>query len=187
MATDVDAGAAGTTADPRYTKVAIWLHWLIGLAVIVNIGLAMLTEDMPRETHRAAMNIHKALGITILLLTILLILWRIGHKPPPLPATTPAWQRPLSKVVHLLFYLLLLLLPLSGWAWMSAADRPIDFFGLFTVPSIIAPSENVADVLHDRHEMLGLTMLALVTIHILAALKHQFVDRTRLIGRMNPF
>jgi len=185
MATNVDAG--GTTAGLRYTKVAIWLHWLIGLAVIANIGLAMLTEDMPRETHRAAMNIHKALGITVLLLTVVLILWRIGHKPPPLPAGTPAWQRPFSKLVHLLFYLLLILLPLSGWVWMSAADRPIDFFGLFTVPSIVAPSESVADTLHDRHELLGLTMLALVTIHILAALKHQFVDRTRLIGRMNPF
>jgi cytochrome b561 len=187
MATDVNAVAAGTTADPRYTKVAIWLHWLIGLAVIANIGLAMLTEDMPRETHRAAMSIHKALGITILLLTIVLILWRIGHKPPPPPAGTPAWQRPLSKVVHLLFYLLLILLPLSGWVWMSAADRPIDFFGLFTLPSLVGPNRDVADVLHDRHEMLGLMMLGLVTIHILAALKHQFVDRTRLIGRMNPF
>lgn len=187
MATDVDAGIAGITAAPRYTKVAIWLHWLIGLAVIANIGLAMLTEGLPRETHRAAMGIHKSLGITILLLTIVLILWRIGHKAPPLPAGTPAWQRPLSKVVHLLFYLLLILLPLSGWVWMSAADRPIDVFGLFTMPSIVGPSESVADTLHDRHELLGLTMLALVTIHILAALKHQFIDRTRLIGRMNPF
>lgn len=67
---------AGSTADPRYTKVAIWLHWLIGLSVIVNIGLAMLTEGLPREAHREAMNIHKALGITILVLTALRLLWR---------------------------------------------------------------------------------------------------------------
>lgn len=187
MATDVNAVAAGTPVDPRYTKVAIWLHWIIGLAVIVNIGLAMLTEDMPRETHRAAMAAHKSIGIAILLLTIVLILWRIGHKPPPLPSGTPTWQRPLSKIVHLLFYLLLILLPLSGWVWMSAADRPIDFFGLFTLPLLVSPSEGVADVLHDRHEMLGLMMLGLAAIHILAALKHQFIDRTRLIGRMNPF
>jgi cytochrome b561 len=180
------ADPAGT-AGPRYTKVAIWLHWLIGLAVIANIGLAMLTEDMPRETHRAAMGIHKALGIAILALTVARILWRLGHRPPPLPAATPAWQRPLSKLVHFLFYVLLILLPLSGWVWMSAADRPIDFFGLFTLPAIVAPSESLADVMHDRHEVLGLTMLALAAIHILAALKHQFIDRTGLIGRMNPF
>ncbi|MDR6831982.1 MULTISPECIES: cytochrome b [unclassified Sphingopyxis] len=175
------------TVGPRYTKVAIWLHWLIGLAVIANIGLAMLTEDMPRETHRAAMDIHKALGITILALTIVRILWRVGHKPPPLPAATPAWQRPLSKIVHFLFYALLILLPLSGWVWMSAAGRPIDFFGLATIPTIAQPDEGLADAMHDRHEMLGLAMLALAAIHILAALKHQFIDRTGLIGRMNPF
>ncbi len=176
-----------STDSVRYTKVAIWLHWLIGLAVIANIGLAMLTEDMPRETHLAAMAVHKAMGITILGLTILRILWRLGHRPPPLPAATPLWQRPLSKIVHILFYVLLILLPLSGWVWMSAADRPIDFFGLFTVPVIVAPNEGLADVMHDRHEMLGLAMLGLAAIHILAALKHQFVDRTGLIGRMNPF
>ncbi|WP_432770489.1 MAG: cytochrome b [Sphingopyxis sp.] len=187
MATFPAADAAGTTAAPRYTKVAIWLHWIIGFAVIANIGLAMLTEDMPRETHRAAMDIHKALGITILLLSVLRILWRIGHKSPPLPAATPAWQRPLSGIVHFLFYALLILLPLSGWMWMSAADRPVDYFGLFTVPSIVGPSESLADAMHDRHETLGLAMLGLAVVHILAALKHQFVDKTRLMGRMNPF
>jgi cytochrome b561 len=187
MATAANTTDAGTTGAPRYAKVAIWLHWLIGIAVIANIALAMLTEGMPKETHRAAMGVHKALGITILALTVLRILWRLGHKPPPLPAGTPAWQRPISKAVHFLFYLLLILLPLSGWVWMSAADRPVDFFGLFTVPNIVGPSESLADTMHDRHELLGLTMLGLAALHILAALKHQFIDRTGLIGRMNPF
>lgn len=179
--------ATRSTGAPRHTKVAIWLHWVIALSVLANIGLAMLTEDMPRETHRAAMGIHKALGIAVLGLSIVLILWRLGHKPPPSPAGTPAWQKPVSKVVHFLFYALLILLPLSGWVWMSAADRPIDFVGLFTVPSIVAPDKGLADVMHDRHEVLGLAMLGLAALHILAALKHQFFDRTGLIGRMNPF
>lgn len=175
------------TAGSRYTKVAIWLHWLIGLAVIANIGLAMLTEGLPRETQRAAMDVHKALGITVLALTIVRILWRLGHKPPPLPASTPAWQKLLSRIVHFLFYALLILLPLSGWVWMSAADRPIDFFGLATIPTIVAPNEGLADVMHDRHEVLGLAMPGLAVVHIVAALKHQFFDRNGLIGRMNPF
>lgn len=176
----------GTTLAPRYTKVAIWLHWLIGVAVIANIGLAMLTEGLPRETHRAAMGVHKALGIAILALTVLRILWRLAHKAPPLPAM-PGWERILSKAVHFLFYLLLILLPLSGWVWMSAADRPIDFFGLFTIPSIAAPSKELADVMHERHEVLGLTMLALVAVHILAALKLQYANKTPIFARMNPF
>ncbi len=178
---------AGSTAGPRYTKVAIWLHWAIGLSVILNIALAMLTEGMGRETHMAAMGVHKALGITILALTLIRILWRIGHKAPPLPAGVAAWQRTASKVVHFLFYVLLILLPLSGWVWMSAAGRGIDFFGLFTIPAITGADKALSDVMHERHEVLGLTMLALVVIHILAALKHQFVDRSGVVSRMNPF
>ena len=187
MATDAIALGAGTTASPRYTKVAIWLHWLIGLAVIANICLAMLTEGLPRPTHMAAMGVHKALGVTILALTIVRIVWRLGHKVPPLPEAVPAWQRPLSKIVHFLFYALLILLPLSGWLWMSAADRPIDYFGLFDLPSLVGPDKALADTMHDRHELMGLTMLALVVVHILAALKHQFVDRSGVNARMNPF
>ena len=186
MATAASA-FAGSTREPRYTKVAIWLHWLIGLAVIANIGLAMLTEGMPRDVHRAAMGVHKALGIAILALTLVRIVWRLLHKPPPLPESISRWQRSLSRIVHFLFYALLLMLPLSGWVWMSAADRPIDVFGLFTVPSIAAPDRALAELMHERHELLGLTMLALVIIHIAAALKHQFVDRSGIPARMNPF
>ncbi|WP_428681885.1 cytochrome b [Sphingopyxis sp.] len=184
MATIADAG---TTTDPRYTKVAIWLHWLIGLAVIVNIGLAMLTEDMPREAHRTAMDIHKGLGMAILALTLLRILWRLVHRAPPLPPETPGWEKWASRIVHFLFYALLILLPLSGWVWMSAADRPIDFFGLFTIPSIVAPDKLLSDTMHERHEVLGLTMLTLVAIHLLVVAKHQFIDRNRQLSRMNPF
>ena len=184
MATIVDAG---TTAGPRYTKVAIWLHWAIGLAVITNIALAMLTEGLPRDIHHAAMDVHKALGMTILALTLLRLLWRLGHRAPPLPAGTPAWEKWTSRVVHLLFYALLILLPLSGWVWMSAREKPIDFFGLFTIPSIVAPDKALSDVMHERHEVMGLTMLGLVVIHLLAAVKHQFVDRNRQLSRMNPF
>src|SRR3546814_1675114 len=101
----------------------------------------MLTELLPRPTHMAAMGVHKALGVTILVLTIVRIVWRLGHKVPPLPDAVPAWQRPLSKIVHFLFYALLILLPLSGWLWMSAADRPIDYFGLFDLPSLVGPDK----------------------------------------------
>ncbi len=185
MATFAGASAHPTTGL-RYTKVAIWLHWLIGFAVIANICLAMLTEGLPREAHRAAMGVHKALGITILALTLVRIAWGLVHKAPPLPASIPAWQRSLSRIVHFLFYALLVLLPLSGWVWMSAADRPIDFFGWFTLPSLVSPDKALAEVLHERHELLGLTMLALVAVHLAAALRHQFA-RSGVLARMNPF
>jgi cytochrome b561 len=171
----------------RYSRVAVWLHLLIGVAVVANIGLAMLTEDMPKATRMAAMWVHKPLGITILVLTVARILWRLTHKPPPVPAAIPSWQAMLGKAVHFIFYALLILLPLSGWIWMSAADAPISFFGLFDVPAITGPDKALGKVMHDRHEVLGLTMLGLVILHFLAALKHHYIDHTRFISRMNPF
>src|SRR3546814_6759502 len=124
------------------------------------------------------MGVHKALGGTIVVLTIVRIVGRLGHRAPPLPDTVPAWQRPLSKIVHFLFYALLILLPLSGWVWMSAAGRPIDYFGLFDLPSLVGPDTALADMMHERHELLVLPLLALVFIHILAAPKPQFFDRS---------
>ncbi len=183
MATTADA----STQSERYTRVAIWLHLVIGAAVVINIGLAMLTEDMSKTTHMAAMAVHKPLGITILVLTLARIAWRLTHTPPPLPAATPAWQRPLSKLVHFVFYALLILLPLSGWIWMSAAKSPINFFGLFDLPLIAGPSKALADTMHEGHEVMGIAMLVLVVIHLFAALKHQYIDRTHLVARMNPF
>src|SRR5690606_42017849 len=136
MATTASA-FVGSTTESRYTKVAIWLHWLTGFAVIANIGLAMLTEGMPRDMHRAAMSVHRPLGIAILALTLIRSVWRLLHKPPPLPAGIAAWQILPTSFVHLLFYALLLLLPLSGWVWVSVAAGPSGLFGLFTLPSIV--------------------------------------------------
>src|SRR3546814_15692219 len=99
------------------------------------------------------MGVHKALGGTIVVLTIVRIVGRLGHKVPPLPDAVPAWQRPLSKIVHFLFYALLILLPLSGWLWMSAADRPIDYFGLFDLPSLVGPDKALADTRSEERRV----------------------------------
>lgn len=176
-----------TDTGKRYSKVAMWLHLLIGAAVITNIGLALLTGNLAKSTQISALAVHKALGITVLGLTVVLIAWRLTHKPPPLPAATPAWQRPISKVVHFLFYALLLLLPLSGWLWMSAANKAVNYFGLFQVPALVGPDKAFATTMSGGHEVMGWSMLVLVVLHILAALKHQYFDRTDLISRMNPF
>lgn len=176
-----------TMAVSKYSRGAIVLHWLIGLLIIANIAFAMLTEGMPRETHRAAMNLHKAFGIVILLLAVIRIGWRLTHRPPTKPASLASWEIWLSRTVHFLFYALMILLPLSGWVWMSAMGKPISMFGLFDMPVLpVTPSKELADVLHERHELLGLTLLPLIALHILGALKHQFLGRMPFIQRMWP-
>jgi cytochrome b561 len=177
-------------AAARYSKVAAWLHWLIGLGVIANILIAELTEDFAKPERYQWMGLHMAIGITILLLTLVRIYWRLTHRPPPQPMGLPGWQVAIGKTVHFIFYLLLIGLPLGGWLWMSARAEPVvvSMFGLFDWPVLpVGENKALGDVLHEGHELGGKVMIVLVLLHFAGALKHQFVDRTRYIGRMNPF
>lgn len=174
-------------ARARYSTVAILLHWAIAVLVIANIGLAELTEDLSREARGPYMDLHKAFGITVLVLTLVRIGWRLGHKWHPLPGSTPGWQRALARLNHFLFYLLLLALPLSGWLWMSTFPAPISFFGLFEVPLWpVAGQEALGETLHEGHEIMGKTMLVLVILHLLGVAKHMAVDKDGLLWRMLP-
>lgn len=171
----------------RYTRVAIALHWIIALLVIANIGLAELTEDFSREARAPYMDLHKAFGISVLILTLARIAWRIGHKPPPLPLSMRPWERALARITHFAFYLLLIGLPLSGWLWMSTYPAPFAYFGLFDVPLWpVAGQEALGETLHEGHEILGKAMLALVVLHTLGALKHLVIDKDGSFRRMLP-
>lgn len=175
------------TAISKYSKTAILLHWVIAILVIANIAFAMLTEDLPKSVHEFAMGLHLSFGIIILFLAVIRVGWRLSHKPPAKPEGLATWERMLAGLVHFLFYALILLLPLSGWVWMSAEGYPINMFGLFDMPSLpVEKSKELADVMHERHEFLGLTMLGLVGLHLIGALKHQFIERLPFIQRMWP-
>lgn len=174
----------------RYSTGAIWLHWLIGLAVAGNIAIAELTEDLAKPERKEWMGLHMSLGIVILLLTVARIWWRLRHRPPAMDPAIARWQRTAERVGHLLFYVLMVALPLSGWIWMSARAEPviIDMFGLFGWPVLpIGDNAVIKDVMKEGHEIMGTAMIVLIVLHIVAALKHQFVDHTRMFGRMNPF
>ena len=171
----------------RYSRVAIVLHWAIAILVIANIAFAMLTEGLSKEAHEFFMGLHMAFGIIVLFLAVIRIGWRLTHKIPAKPAELATWEVVAARLVHVLFYALIILLPLSGWVWMSADGYPISMFGLFDMPALpVEKSEALADAMHDRHEALGLAMLGLVLLHILGALKHQFLDRMPFIQRMWP-
>ncbi|NKF22987.1 cytochrome b [Solimonas marina] len=181
---------------PRYTRTAVTLHWLIALLMIVNVVLGLAAESLPDSWVRTTIDTHKSIGITVLGLALLRLLWRFSHRPPALPAAYPSWERRLSGVVHVLLYVLIFALPLSGWmhdsAWEGAATHPMALFGIVPWPRI-GWIQNVADPatkesLHTLfghwHVWFGYALYAAFALHLLGALKHQFVDRHAELQRM---
>jgi cytochrome b561 len=172
----------------RYSTGAIVLHWVIAIAVIVNWRIAETAEHLPLPERGEVMGHHMALGMTILLLTLLRLVWRLTHRPPPLRPTLKSWERILARIVHTLFYVLLIGLPLGGWLAISFYGAGVDIWGLFTVPGLPVPAdEHLGHEIFDAHAFGGTVLLALVVLHVLGALKHHFFDKDGELYRMLPF
>lgn len=177
-----------TPVVTRYTKPAILLHWLTVLFVIVTFPLGVYMHKLEFSPFKLQLvSYHKWIGVTIFMLTVLRLAWRVLHKPPPLPETIPAWQQRVAHGLHHLLYLLLLAIPVSGWLMSSAKGVPVVYFGLVQLPDLVGKDRELGDMLQEIHEALNLGMLALVIMHIGAAFKHQFIDKDFLMLRMSPF
>jgi cytochrome b561 len=179
-----------------YSAVAIALHWLIAVLLLTNIGLAWYFGTLKGPAEVAPLALHKSIGITVLLLTLVRIGWRLTNRPPPLPNTLRPWEAWAAKATHLLFYVIMLGMPLSGWAMVSASPlirlHPTVLYGVVPWPAV--PYGHMdTDTLHGLRKLFGqthglLAWVAYVTIaiHVLAALKHQLIDRDDVMGRMLP-
>ena len=189
---DLDARRRRST----YSSVAIVLHWLIALLMLTNIGLAWYFTNLKGPAEVAPLALHKSIGITVLLLTLLRIGWRFTSRPPPLPATMKPWEIWAARLSHFVFYVLMLGLPLSGWAMVSASPlikvHPTVLFGVVPWPAFPLPGQN-SDQLHDlrhlfgaTHSALALVAYAMIVLHVAAALKHHFLDRDDVLTRMAP-
>ena len=176
------------TTSSRYTLPAIAFHWLLTLLITGSFIFGLYMVDLPFSPARLKQyNWHKWAGITILTLSALRLLWRLGHRPPALASTTPVWQVRASQASHALLYALFFAAPLAGWAYSSAAGFPVVYFGLFQLPDLVSRSPELAVSLKLTHRILTYSLAALVVLHVAAALKHQWIDRDRLLARMNPF
>ncbi len=168
----------------RYSGPAVALHWVLGVAIIANFALGIYMHELPVSPSRLKLyNYHKWAGITILSLSALRLLWRLTHRPPP-DGPMPAWQAKAAHAVHVLLYVLFFAVPLSGWAYSSAAGFPVVVFGVVPLPDFVPKDKALADTLKGLHKVLTLSMGALVLAHIVAAIKHQWIDRDGLMARM---
>ncbi len=178
------AGRVGPPA--RYGGVAMLLHWVLAVAIAGSLSVGLYMADLPISPLRLKLfNWHKWAGVTILVLSVMRLLWRLTHRPPELPPMA-AWQRRAALAVHVLMYVLFLAVPLAGWAYSSATGFPVVWFGRIRLPDFVPVDRALADTLEDLHAALAYTLAALVALHVGAALKHHFIDRDGLLGRMWP-
>lgn len=202
----------------RYTRTAISFHWLIAVGILANLFLGFTMDSLFSGSRGTVIGIHASIGMSVLGLAFLRILWRLTHRPPEMPETLPAWERHAATIGHLLLYVAIVLLPLSGWAILStnppansagaAAAKSLGVdahpndgimvWGLVKVPTIkpinelgetpegVRPQSKLHGELEELHEAGSWLLIALLLVHVLAALKHQYIDRWPIFARMWP-
>ncbi len=182
--------------DPlRYDRVALLLHWLTALAVFGLLGLGFVMTSLPPASSLQfqLFQWHKSVGISVLALTLLRLAWRLLYRPPALPAAMPVWEKLAAEANHVLLYALLLLMPLCGWALVSVArfNVPTVLYGVLPWPHLPvlatlpdkAPVETLMRRLHDAG---GWLLVALLALHIGAALRHHWLLGDDVLRRMLP-
>lgn len=171
----------------HYAKSAILLHWLMALALAANFVLGVSVHEMSLSPMKLKMLAwHKWAGMTLLALVTLRLLNRLVFPPPP-PEPAPKWQQRAASLTHAALYVLMFAIPFSGWLVSSAAGIPVIYLNVWELPQLLPKNLEWADQLKEVHEALNQALLALVSVHVLAALKHHFIDRDRTLIRMLPF
>jgi cytochrome b561 len=179
----------------KYTRIAVVLHWAIALLIGFNIILGLGSGYVPDADVRAVIDLHKSFGITLLFLVLFRVVWRLTHRPPPLPAAYRGWEVVASRIAHLALYVLILAMPVTGWvhdsAWSAAASHPMFLFWVipwfrlgFITGLDPVTKEHVHHLFGHLHTLLSYGLYGVIAVHVLGALKHQLVDRQKELQRM---
>jgi cytochrome b561 len=179
----------------RYTTVAVILHWVmaLGIAMLAIIGLVMVHVKLDTMRLFQLYQLHKSIGVTVLLAAVLRLGWRLVRLPPPLPDSMPPIERTAAAGGHLLLYLFLFALPFTGWALVSSSvfNIPTVLYGVVPWPdlpvlSTLADKAPVEAVLKIVHAYGAYALIALVGLHSTAALRHHFIIKDDVLRRMLP-
>jgi cytochrome b561 len=164
------------------------LHWLVVILIIVQWFIAGRADELPNGLEKLqALGWHKSFGMTILMLAIIRLVWRLLNPVPDLAAETKPWERRLAKVSHVLLYALIFAMPLTGWLMSSAKNYPVSWFRLFQFPDLVAPSEDLFRQMNGLHHLLFKVLAVVALLHVAGALKHHFIDKNDVLKRMLPF
>lgn len=192
-------------AVTRYTKTAIILHWLIGFLLIAMLAFGIWMGELPKEAKVESIdlfnwslytvvfseptslrtfyfNLHKSMGVTLLVLIMFRVYWRLTHLAPDYPATLKDWEKKLADIVQKAMYTLMVAMPVSGVLMATYSKYGIKWFGLALIEGRDNPG--LRDLFKEAHEIIGMTLLALIFLHIAAAIKHKLIDKDDVMRRM---
>lgn len=172
-------------ARQRYTVVARTLHWLMALALTALVTVGYTMKTLPLSPLKLQVySWHKWAGISLLVLVILRLLWRLFNRPPALPEGMSPLTRALAHGGHAILYFLMIGIPLTGWLMSSAKGFQTVWFGVLPLPDLVSKDKPLGELLVQFHIFFNYALIAMVSLHILAALKHQFIDRDGLLRRI---
>ena len=183
-------------AHNRYSTVAIILHWVIAGLILFNLYLALQFDGLRGLAKFNAFQLHKSVGLTVLMLSLARLAWRLTHRPPPLPAEMPRWEKFGAQAAHWVLYGLMIGIPLTGWVVVSASPTNLPTVIFKTMPwphlgfihDLSMPlRRSLEDQVEQVHMLLGFSMGFLIILHVAAALKHQFWNRDEVLSHMLPF
>lgn len=178
---------SGSSLPARYSGVAQLLHWIIAALIVTQFVLAFTADDLPLGMHKLALQArHKSFGMTILMLAMIRLGWRVTHPAPALPAGMTSIERSLAHLTHYGLYFFLFAMPLTGWMMSSAKNYSVSWFGLFTWPDLMPQNDAVFEALKVTHHALGIALFAIAILHVLAAFKHHFWNKDDVLTRMLP-
>jgi cytochrome b561 len=171
----------------RYTRTAVSLHWLMAVMILCAFALGLYMAGLQLSPAKLKLySWHKWLGVSIFLIAIVRLLWRLTHAVPASPESSPAWQRAVAVLTHWVIYVLLFAIPISGWLMSSASGFQVVYFGLVPLPDLLHKDKALAEQLKLLHETLNYTLMVLFVLHVVAALKHHLLDRDEVLHRMLP-
>jgi cytochrome b561 len=168
----------------HYTRTAVALHWSIAGLIFAAVFMGWTMTEMAISPGKLKLyNYHKWVGVTVLALAVVRVLWKLTHRAPPL-LPMPRWQQIAAHAGHGLLYVLMLVVPLSGWVYSNASGYPVVYLGKLPLPNLVERNRELAAQWVEVHEVLATALVVLVVLHVLAALQHQFINKDKTLRRM---
>lgn len=170
-----------------YTRTAVILHWLIGVAILAEVGFGLYLREIERGSplRGPAVNLHKSIGLVIGIAILARLIWRFTHRPPPLPSDLPRWQAIAARANHTAMYLLMVVIPFAGYAASNFSKYGVKLFNRWILPPWGPDLPQVYTALNTLHDIAAYVLMALVVVHVAATLKHAWIDRDRPFARLS--